>query len=229
MIRWFDESMNQQINLLAEATMDTAKLETNQKVERWSVFTLSVWALGAAVAGYYGLFTKLPFFGIAPLVVAGIAIPVMVYYLNENFRAYIQSIDLKHLTIFHLWRIPAGFAFLYYGSQNLLPETFVRNAGYGDIIVGFLVPLILMWKGGGVKYLTFHIFGLLDFVVAVGTGLSFTVARVPLMDNIATFPIVLIPVFGVCVTGALSIMTLDILLRKRSVARETGAVSNSYA
>jgi hypothetical protein len=38
----------------------------------------------------------------------------------------------------------------------------------------------------------------------------------------------LIPVFGVCVTGALSIMTLDILLRKRSVARHNAAVSNSF-
>lgn len=188
-----------------------------------------MWALAAAVAGYYGLFAKLPFFGIAPLVVAGIGIPVIVYYFNENFRVYIQSIDLKHLTIFHLWRIPAGFAFLYYGSQNLLPETFVRNAGYGDLIVGFLVPLVLMWKAGDGKYLAFHVFGLLDFVVAVGTGLMFTVSRVPLMDNIAAFPIVLIPVFGVCVTGALSIMTLDILLRKRSAARETSVVLNSYA
>ena len=209
--------------------MKTAISETNQKVERWSVFTLSVWALAAAVAGYYELFTKFPFFGIAPLVVGGIAIPLIVYYLNENFRAYIQSIDLKHLTIFHLWRIPAGFAFLYYGSRNLLPETFVRNAGYGDLAVGFLVPLILMWKGGDAKYLTFHVFGLLDFIVAVGTGLTFTISRVPLMDNIATFPIVLIPVFGVCVTGALSIMTLDILLRRRSAARQTSAVSKSYA
>ena len=209
--------------------MKTGNSETNQKVERRSVFTLLVWALAAAVAGYYGMFTKLPFFGIAPLVVGGIAIPVIVYYLHENFRAYIQSIDLKHLTVFHFWRIPAGFAFLYYGSQNLLPETFVRNAGYGDLAVGFLVPVILMIKGGDGKYLAFHIFGLLDFVVAVGTGLTFTVSRVPSMDNIATFPIVLIPVFGVFVTGALSIMTLDILLKKRSAARQTAARSNSYA
>ncbi len=208
--------------------MESLNSETNQKVERWCILTLSVWALAASVAGYYGLFTKLSFGGIAPLVVGGIAVPVMVYYLNENFRTYIQSIDLKHLTIFHLWRIPAGFAFLYYGSQNLLPETFVRNAGYGDLAVGFLVPIILMWKGGDDKYLAFHIFGLLDFVVAVGTGLIFTVSRVPLMDNIATFPVVLIPVFGVCVTGALSIMTLDILLKKRSAALQTAAVSNSF-
>lgn len=208
--------------------MKTANLATNERVERWCVLTLSVWALAAFVAGYYGLFTKLPFGGIAPLVVGGIVIPVIVYFLNENFRTYIQSIELKHLTIFHLWRIPAGFAFLYYGSQNLLPETFVRNAGYGDLAVGFLVPLVLMLKGGDGKYLAFHIFGLLDFVLAVGIGLTFTVSQVPLMDNISTFPIVLIPVFGVCVTGALSLMTLDILLRKRSAVRQTVAASRSY-
>lgn len=207
--------------------MKTANLETNQRVERWFVVTLSAWASTVFVGGYYGLFTKLPFGGIAPLVVGGIAAPVIVYYFNESFRTYIRSIGLKHLTIFHLWRIPAGFAFLYYGGQTLLPETFVRNAGYGDLAVGFLVPPVLMLKGGDGKYLAFHVFGLLDFVIAVGTGLIFTVLRVPLMDNIAAFPIVLIPAFGVCVTGALSIMALDILLRNRSVAKH--AVSDRHA
>ena len=106
--------------------------------------------------------------------------------------------------------------FFHYGSQNLLPKQFVIHAGYGDLAVGLLVPIILMLKRGDRKYLLFHIFGLLDFIVAVGTGLTFNfILHDPLMRNITTFPILFIPLYGVCVTGSLSIMTLDILLKRR--------------
>lgn len=146
---------------------------------------------------------------------AGIMTPVLFYYFNGSFRSYIVFIGLKYLTLFNIWRIPAGLVFLYYGSHNLLPEQFVHNAAYGDLAVGVLVPIVLMLPGGIGKYLAFHIFGLLDFVVAVGTGLTLTLLQVPLMENIRTFPIVLIPLYGVCITGALHMMTLDILLRRR--------------
>lgn len=182
---------------------------------RGFVFALLVWALAILVAGYYRVFTLIPLIGIPPLVFTGIGTPIWLYYRNERFRSYIQSVSLKHLTLFNIWRIPAGLAFLYYGSHGLLPEQFVHNAAYGDLGVGFLVPVVLTLRGGGSsKYLAFHIFGLLDFIVAVGTGITFTLLQVPLMENIRTFPIVLIPLFGVCITGAFHIMTLDILLRK---------------
>lgn len=177
---------------------------------------LLAWLAAVFIAGYYGIFTKVGRIWIPPIVVAGMTIPVLVYYRNESFRSYIWSIDLKYLTVFHLWRIAAGLWFLYCGSQNLLPEQFVNKAAYGDLAVGFLVPIVLMLKRARGKYLVFQLFGLLDFVVAVGTGLTLTVLQVPLMENIATFPTVLIPLYGVCVTGALSIMTLDRLLRRRS-------------
>lgn len=193
---------------------------------RWFVLALSIWAATVFVAGYHGIFTKVGRIWIPPIVVAGVTIPVLVYYLNENFRSYIGSIGLKYLTVFHLWRIPAGLWFLYCGSQNLLPEEFVAKAAYGDLAVGLLVPLVLVFRIRG-KYLVFHLFGLLDFVVAVGTGLTLTVLQVPLMENIATFPTVLIPLYGVCVTGALSIMTLDRLIRRRSSASKP-ALNSSW-
>lgn len=195
--------------------MSTADVNNLENIERRVVFTLSAWAIVVFLAGYYDLFTKISLNSFALLVVIGIAVPVVVYYRNVNFRFYVSSINPKNLTILHLWRILAGFVFLHYGSQQLLPEQFVINAGYGDLAVGFMVPIVLMLKSNVRKYVVFHIFGLLDFVVAVGTGLTFNFLQVPLMENIATFPIVLIPLYGVCVTGAVSIMTLDVLLRRR--------------
>ncbi len=190
-------------------------------IKRGFVLALSVWAIAVFAGGYYGLFTRMPLTWIAPIVVTGIVTPVLFYYLNKPFRSYIASIGLKHLTLFNMWRIPAGLAFLYYGSYGLLPERFVHNAAYGDLAVGLLVPVVLMLRGGINKYLIFHIFGLLDFVVAVGTGISFTLLQVPLMENIRTFPIVLIPLFGVCITGALHIMTLDILFRRSKAIQQS--------
>lgn len=102
---------------------------------------------------------------------------------------------------------------MHYGSQQLLPEQFAINAGYGDLAIGFLVPIVLMLPQGTNKYIAFHIFSLLDFMLAVGTGLTFTILSVPLMENIATFPIVLIPFFGVPITGAGSVMAIDSLLK----------------
>ena len=192
-------------------TSNTAKSET---IDKRVVLTLTIWAITVSLFGYWGWFSQLPVPSIAFIVTTAIGILLAIYYRHPDFRAYISSIHPKHLTIFHLWRILAGFAFLHYGSQQLLPEQFVINAGYGDLAVGFLVPIILLLPESINKYIAFHVFSLLDFVLAVGTGLTFTILSVPLMENIASFPIILIPFFGVPITGASSVMAIDSLLKR---------------
>ncbi|GAB4550673.1 MAG: hypothetical protein Tsb0014_45170 [Pleurocapsa sp.] len=194
--------------------MNTSKTIKLEIIDKRVVLTLTIWAITVSLFGYWGWFSHLPVPSIAFLVMSAIGILLTIYYRNHNFRAYISSIHPKHLTIFHLWRILAGFAFLHYGSQQLLPEQFVINAGYGDLAVGFLVPIVLMLRESINKYIAFHIFSLLDFVLAVGTGLTFTILSVPLMENIASFPIILIPFFGVPITGASSVMAIDSLMKK---------------
>lgn len=199
--------------------LDEAREKRNGTVERWFVLALTIWALGVFAAGYFDVFRRIPLPSIALLVVAGMAALVTPYFMSESFRGFVGSISYKHLTLFNIWRIPAGAAFLYYGSQGWLPEQFVINAGYGDLAVGFLVPMVLMLPESRAKYLAFHIFGMLDFVLAVGTGLTFTLLQVPQMENIAGNPIALIPLFGVPVTGAFHIMTLTRLFRERSAVK----------
>ncbi len=198
--------------------LDKKRAASDARVKRWIVMALTGWAVGVFAAGYFDVFRQMPLPSIAVLVVAGIAAPVATYYTSRSFRGFIASISYKHLTLFNIWRIPAGAAFLYYGSQGWLPEHFVINAGYGDLAVGFLVPVVLMLPESRAKYFGFHIFGMLDFILAVGTGLTFTLWQVPLMENIAGNPIVLIPLFGVPVTGALHIMTLTRLFHERNAA-----------
>jgi hypothetical protein len=60
-----------------------------------------------------------------------------------------------------------------------------------------------------------HRFGFADFVVAVGTGLAFTLLLDPRMAPITALPLALIPLFGVGISGATHIIAFDMLRRGR--------------
>ena len=117
--------------------------ESHSVVHRLLMATLALWALAALLVSGSGLFAQLPT-PLLPIPVAlGIFIPVLVYARSEAFRGYIHAADLRNLTLFHVWRVPAALAFFYYGAQGLLPETFVFNAGWGDLIAGVLAPIVV--------------------------------------------------------------------------------------
>ncbi len=190
------------------------KKEKLNKIIQQTFAILFIWGTAVFAATHFGFFQLIPRQSIPLLVVIGIVVPVITYYANNNFRQLVRLIGYRRLTVLNAWRIPAGLAFLYYGSRGWLPEQFVINAGYGDIAVGILALIVLLLPEVRSKYIAVQIVGLFDFVIAVGTGLTFTILQVPLMENIATNPIVLIPLFGVPITGALHLMTLDTLFRK---------------
>jgi hypothetical protein len=196
--------------------MMTLSLTQRDRITQRLLYTIIFWGLGVGIGSYFGLFSSFPLPWFAMLVAIGIVAPLGFYYGNSTFRAYIQGLHLNYLTLFHLWRIPAALTFFYYGSQHLLPTAFVRDAAWGDLITGLLALSILVlpkhqWKYGG-----FHLFGMADFIIAVGTGLTFSLLRVPMMHTITTFPVALIPLFGVGISGASHIMALDILARRKA-------------
>jgi hypothetical protein len=178
----------------------------------WLTATL-VWGMavtGLALAGAYRHLPG-PLFGI--LVGAQIAALLALYAVSPSLRATFDGSSLRALTAFHIWRIPAGLAFLWAGETEFLPAAFAARAGWGDLAVGVAAAIVLALPERRWLYAAFHIFGMADFVLAVGTGLAFTFAEVPLMANIATFPFAIIPQFGVVLTGALSTLTLLRLAR----------------
>jgi len=176
---------------------------------------LAIWGLMVAVAAEVGVYRAIYPPLIGPIVALGIGVPVVVYVVSNGFRAYIEAIGLRWLTVFHIWRIPAALLFFWYGAHNLLPETFVRNAAWGDLIAGTLALVVSLLPETRNRYLVFHIFGFADLVVAVGTGLSFSLLNDPRMSAIQTLPMALIPLYGVGISGASHIMAFD-LLRRRS-------------
>jgi len=101
---------------------------------------------------------------------------------------------LRGLTSFHVWRIAAALLFFWYGAHDLLPEVFVRNAGWGDLVAGLLAVGIILLPKTRNRYLVFQIFGFADFVIAVSTGLTLFLLNDPRMAGIQTLPMALIPI-----------------------------------
>ena len=174
-----------------------------------------LWAVAVASGSALGLFAlfPLPLFGalVALLLVA----TATVYVLNEPLRGMVERFGLRRLTVLHIWRVPAALAFFYFGSHGLLPPLFVALAGGGDLLAGiFAILVVTALPRSRPAHLAFHAFGMADFVLAVGTGLTFALRSEPLMGTIALFPLALIPLLGVPLSGATHVMAFDLLRRR---------------
>jgi hypothetical protein len=189
-------------------------------VRRWAV-AIVVWGALVAVLSVTGVLAVLPLLALPAVIAAGTVVPLAVVLGSPVQRRLVARVDLADLTLFHVWRVPAALAFFAVGAQGLLPERFVVNAGWGDLVAGVAAPLVVLAAArlaGRARvraYLAFHVFGFGDFVVAVGTGLWFTVLGDPLMRTLLETPMALIPLWGVPITGAASLLALRRLLRTR--------------
>jgi hypothetical protein len=160
-------------------------------LKRWAI-AVAVWGAAIGALSLTGGLSWMSPLALGPLVAVGIAVPVAVVRRSPNQRRLVREGDLAHLTWFNVWRVPAAIAFFVVGAQGLLPAPFVTN-------------------------LAFHMFSFGDFLVAVGTGLTFTVLGDPvlgdpLMRTLLDTPMALIPLWGVPITGAVSLLALHRLL-----------------
>lgn len=176
-----------------------------------------IWALLVALAAQSGALSALYPPLIAPLVAAGIALPAFAYFASPTLRSYFAHIGLRPLTALHVWRIPAALLFFWYGAQGLLPPLFWILAGVGDLIAGLLAIPALRKGLDARAYGRIHGFGFFDFVVAVGTGLTFTLLQDPRMAPIRELPLALIPLFGVGLSGASHLIAFHLLSKGRGV------------
>ncbi len=146
--------------------------------------------------------------------------------LSSIFRRAVLSIPQEKLIGFQVVRV-AGFVFLALLDMGLLPAQFALPAGYGDIIAGLTAPLALYALNHSKRYgrglaIAWNLFGLLDFAVALATGMLFIAPHVRHLaqtgHSIAYLDYVLmIPGFAVPI---LILMHIDSLhgLRKRKEA-----------
>ena len=177
---------------------------------------LGAWLALVVVGGAAGWFRPVPTPLVPVPVALGLAGLLVAHARSGPLRAWVRRADLRALTLLHAWRVPAGLAFLWFGARGELPALFATLAGWGDVTAGVLALGAPLWHGRRDArrwYVAFHAFGMADFVVAVGTGFAFSLAGDPLMDSVKVLPLALVVLFGVPVTGAFGLVTLDRLRR----------------
>ena len=147
-------------------------------LKRWGVVVIG-WGVAVGILSAIGLLGSVPLLVLPTLIGAGIAVPLFVVWRSPLQRSVVRDLDLAHLTLFNR-RVPAALAFFAVGAQGLLPPQFVTNAAWGDLVAGVLAGASSSQEPGSPgrsrvrAYTAFHVFSFGDFVVAVGTGLAFT-------------------------------------------------------
>jgi hypothetical protein len=119
-----------------------------------------------------------------PIIAAGMALPFVAYPSIPGLRRYIEALGLRKLTAFHVWRTPAALLFFWYGAHE-----------------------------SRARYLAFHLYGLADLALALGTGMTLNLQGDPRMAGILTLPTALIPLYGVGILGATHLIAFDLLRR----------------
>lgn len=193
--------------------MQTVVLQQNDFEKRVTLVVV-FWGLASFLLGYYGFFNLLPrpVFGAAVVLI--LSSLILYYQLNDKFRQLCNNIPLKAIALFHAWRIFAGWIFLSY--SGVLSETFINNAAYGDIISGFFGLSVFVFGHSKLNYYIFNIVGLLDFIVAVGTGITLTILGDEGMGPIIQLPLIMIPLFGVPLSGLTHFISLSRLLKMKN-------------
>jgi hypothetical protein len=209
-----EQNMSRNIDINASHVSANPSRAKRGQVSRFFLPSIvAIWGLAIVILAQAGVLSQLYPPIIGAIVAATIIIPTIWYLRSSALRRVIEKVGHRRIVIFHIWRIPAALLFFWYGAQGLLPPLFWTLAGIGDLIAG-LYALWLSFRGENARaYLTFHRFGFADFVVAVGTGLTFTLLLDPRMAPIATLPLALIPLFGVGISGASHLMAFDMLRR----------------
>jgi hypothetical protein len=169
---------------------------------------LAAWFALIVLIGARGAFVTPP--GVLPLPIAiGVTVPVIVFlgafWTSPRFREFVLAADLRLITGIQAWRA-AGFGFLALYAHGVLPGIFAWPAGLGDIAIGVTAPWIVLALirqpsfAASKTFVVWNLLGLLDLVVAVGTGalgsgLATGIAGEITTRPMAQLPLVLIPAY----------------------------------
>jgi hypothetical protein len=211
--------------------MTTPDPSRTRALHRALLALLALWALTVIVAAQSGALALLYPPVIAAIVAVTILVPTAWYFASDRLRAYMDGVGHRRIILFHSWRIPAALLFFWYGFQGALPPLFWIFAGVGDLMAGSYALWLSSRPQSAAQIRSFHLFGFADFVVAVGTGLTYTLLLDPRMAPIATLPLALVPLFGVGISGATHLMAFDMLRRGTGLSAfgPPGGVSGAAA
>jgi hypothetical protein len=198
--------------------MTQSNLSPDHRISALLGVTALLWLAAVIVASSSGALATIALPLIAVLVAGTILLPVAIYFASGSLQRYVTRIGLFPLSIMHVWRVPAALVFFWFGLQGQLPPLFWMLAGTGDLIAGLYAAWLIRHPASQRPYWQFHLFGFADFLVAVGTGLFYTLQQDPRMAPIAQLPLSIIPLFGVGISGAAHLIAFDQLRRASNPA-----------
>jgi hypothetical protein len=168
---------------------------------RGVAIVLAAWFILVMLLGASGAFVSPP--GSPPLrLLIGVTAPIVVflagYGISRSFRELVLTADLRLMMAIQAWRL-AGLVFLALHTSGVLPGSFAWPAGLGDIAIGVTAPWVLAALinrpgfAGSKTFMVWNALGLLDLVVAVGTGALSSILAVGVTGETATSPMTLLP------------------------------------
>lgn len=196
-------------------------MEHSTSYKRTSIiigWVVAVWGLAITYAATQGILVSLSKRQLALVLLTTLITPSLIYFRSDHFQSWAKQTGLKTLTTFHVLRMPAALFFFYYGLKGELPTMFWMVAGIGDFIAGAIALYVVTRPTPTLgQYQFFHRFGLLDFICAVGTGLTFSLILAnPLMDTIAVLPVAWIPFFGVGLSGTIHMIAFHLMRQQQA-------------
>jgi hypothetical protein len=188
-----------------------------------TIAVVLLWFLLALAGSLLGVFDSDP----RPPIPLGLSafLPLAVfaigYLASSRFRSFVESLDLRWLTLAQSWRV-GGIVFVILYLQGELPGAFALPAGWGDFAIGITAPLVAWLCTRPIAPRTFiawNLLGMFDLVLAVTLGTLSSATPIGILaGNVSTrlmgqFPLSLIPTFAV---PLLLIMHVIALLRVRT-------------
>jgi hypothetical protein len=143
---------------------------------------------------------------------------------SPTWRRVADAIPAESLISVQIFRLIGGI-FLPLYAIGSLPRQFALPAGWGDVAVGLLAPLVALAvrnqaRGARPLALGWNLFGFVDLLVAVGMGTGYLLLAVqpglhvpPSAPAMTFFPLVLIPTFAVPLGFILHIYSIRRTLR----------------
>lgn len=195
--------------LILARTLEIMPDFTRQTKRRWQVrlaLGFVGWFLVVGVLSALGFTSVQVANGLGIFIIAAVPLIVAVlsYVASPTVRAVVDRIPHWQVLAIQVFR-NMGFVFLILLDLRLIPREFALPAGFGDILVGMLAPIVTVMylskrQGATLLVIALHVLGLLDFISAFGTAAliadasAFSPEIVPYMMLIPGFAV---PIFAI--------------------------------
>jgi hypothetical protein len=192
------------------------------------------WAASIATLSYRGTFVAPPDKPQLAILVAVLLPPLLVFLLmrtSTTFRANVLALDPVWICSMQSWRV-VGSGFLFVHGYGFLPGVFAYQAGWGDVLVGFLAPLVAVRLARDASFLTswlywsFHALGVADLVLAPVTAtiirrMSSDTDKAAQIASLADMPLVFVVTFLVPFFLCLHLVAFAQIRTSRAINRES--------